>query len=149
MCPGIFLIPLVSFRLYLFLGADYCGGERGCPIQSNGRKYSDTSPYRPCGYFKLQTETKYSPLLQVDRYTLDNGRHVIILAEGRLVNLGCAHGHPSFVMSNSFTNQVLAQIELWCNPGKYEIGVHFLPKEVCRNTMIPMIGFSQQSVPGV
>ena len=56
---------------------------------------------------------------------------MIILAEGRLVNLGCAHGHPSFVMSNSFTNQVLAQIELWCNPGKYSIDVHFLPKEVC------------------
>lgn len=67
---------------------------------------------------------------QVDRYTLKNGRHVIILAEGRLVNLGCAHGHPSFVMSNSFTNQVLAQIELWCNPGKYDIAVHFLPKEL-------------------
>jgi len=65
---------------------------------------------------------------QVDRYTLNNGRHVIILAEGRLVNLGCAHGHPSFVMSNSFTNQVLAQIELWCNPGKYDVNVHFLPK---------------------
>lgn len=65
---------------------------------------------------------------QVDRYTLNNGRHVIILAEGRLVNLGCAQGHPSFVMSNSFTNQVLAQIELWCNPGKYSIDVHFLPK---------------------
>jgi adenosylhomocysteinase len=65
---------------------------------------------------------------QVDRYTMKNGRHVIILAEGRLVNLGCAHGHPSFVMSNSFTNQVLAQIELWCNPGKYAVGVHFLPK---------------------
>lgn len=65
---------------------------------------------------------------QVDRYTLASGRHVIILAEGRLVNLGCAQGHPSFVMSNSFTNQVLAQIELWCNPGKYSIDVHFLPK---------------------
>jgi len=67
---------------------------------------------------------------QVDRYTLSNNKHVIILAEGRLVNLGCAHGHPSFVMSNSFTNQVLAQMELWCNPGKYPIGVHFLPKEL-------------------
>jgi len=67
---------------------------------------------------------------QVDRYTLSNGRHIIILAEGRLVNLGCAHGHPSFVMSNSFTNQVLAQMELWCNPGKYTVGVHFLPKEL-------------------
>jgi len=67
---------------------------------------------------------------QVDRYTLPNGSHVIVLAEGRLVNLGCAHGHPSFVMSNSFTNQVLAQLELWCNPGKYAIGVHFLPKQL-------------------
>ena len=50
---------------------------------------------------------------QVDRYTLRNGRHIILLASGRLVNLGCATGHPSFVMSNSFTNQTLAQIELW------------------------------------
>lgn len=68
--------------------------------------------------------------IQVDRYTLKNGRHIIVLAEGRLVNLGCAMGHPSFVMSNSFTNQVLAQIELWTNPGKYEVGVHILPKKV-------------------
>lgn len=68
--------------------------------------------------------------IQVDRYTLKNGRHIILLAEGRLVNLGCAMGHPSFVMSNSFTNQVLAQIELWTNPGKYTVGVHFLPKKV-------------------
>lgn len=65
---------------------------------------------------------------QVDRYTLPNGRHVILLAEGRLVNLGCAMGHPSFVMSNSFTNQTLAQIELWTKPEKYPLGVHFLPK---------------------
>jgi len=65
---------------------------------------------------------------QVDRFTLKNGRNIILLAEGRLVNLGCAMGHPSFVMSCSFTNQVLAQIELWCNPGKYAIGVHMLPK---------------------
>ena len=67
---------------------------------------------------------------QVDRYLLKNGRHIIVLAEGRLVNLGCAMGHPSFVMSNSFTNQVLAQIELWTKPGQYEIGVFFLPKKV-------------------
>ena len=60
-----------------------------------------------------------------------NGRHVILLAEGRLVNLGCAHGHPSFVMSNSFTNQVLAQIELWKNHANYTLGVHMLPKKVC------------------
>lgn len=67
---------------------------------------------------------------QVDRYKLKNGRHIIVLAEGRLVNLGCAMGHPSFVMSNSFTNQVLAQIELWTNPDKYTVGVYFLPKKL-------------------
>ncbi|KAM9365235.1 adenosylhomocysteinase [Pholidichthys leucotaenia] len=67
---------------------------------------------------------------QVDRYCLKNGRHIIILAEGRLVNLGCAMGHPSFVMSNSFTNQVLAQIELWTNTAKYPVGVYFLPKKL-------------------
>jgi len=66
----------------------------------------------------------------VDRYTLKNGRHVILLAEGRLVNLGCAHGHPSFVMSNSFTNQVIAQMELWTKADKYTLGVHFLPKKL-------------------
>lgn len=67
---------------------------------------------------------------QVDRYKLKNGRHLIILAEGRLVNLGCAHGHPSFVMSNSFTNQVLAQIELFTKKGTYPLGVHVLPKKL-------------------
>lgn len=67
---------------------------------------------------------------QVDRYTLKNGRHVIVLAEGRLVNLGCAMGHPSFVMSNSFTNQVLAQIELWTKNKEYPSGVHMLPKKL-------------------
>jgi adenosylhomocysteinase len=65
---------------------------------------------------------------QVDRYTLPSGRSIIILAEGRLVNLGCATGHPSFVMSTSFTNQVIAQIELWTNADKYPVGVHVLPK---------------------
>jgi len=65
---------------------------------------------------------------QVDRFTLKNGKNVILLAEGRLVNLGCAMGHPSFVMSCSFSNQVLAQIDLWLNPGKYPVGVHMLPK---------------------
>lgn len=67
---------------------------------------------------------------QVDRYTLKNGRHIILLAEGRLVNLGCAHGHPSFVMSNSFTNQVLAQIELWTKVDQYKVGVYILPKKL-------------------
>ena len=66
---------------------------------------------------------------QVDLYTI-NGNDIIILAEGRLVNLGCATGHPSFVMSNSFTNQVLAQIELWNNSSKYENKVYTLPKHL-------------------
>jgi len=67
---------------------------------------------------------------QVDRFKLPNGRHIILLAEGRLVNLGCASGHPSFVMSFSFTNQVLAQLALWQTPEKYPLGVHFLPKHL-------------------
>jgi adenosylhomocysteinase len=67
----------------------------------------------------------------VDRYTFkDSGRSLILLAEGRLVNLGCATGHPSFVMSNSFTNQVLAQIELWQHSENYEIGLYRLPKKL-------------------
>ncbi|MGB5821767.1 MAG: adenosylhomocysteinase [Saonia sp.] len=66
---------------------------------------------------------------QVDKYTID-GKDLIILAEGRLVNLGCATGHPSFVMSNSFTNQTLAQIELWKNSGKYNNEVYMLPKHL-------------------
>jgi adenosylhomocysteinase len=66
---------------------------------------------------------------QVDLYNIE-GKDVIILAEGRLVNLGCATGHPSFVMSNSFSNQTLAQIELWTNPGKYENKVYVLPKHL-------------------
>lgn len=66
---------------------------------------------------------------QVDKYTID-GKDVIVLAEGRLVNLGCATGHPSFVMSNSFTNQTLAQIELWNNSDKYENDVYMLPKHL-------------------
>ena len=66
---------------------------------------------------------------QVDKYTL-NGKDIILLAEGRLVNLGCATGHPSFVMSNSFTNQTLAQIELWNHTDKYENKVYMLPKHL-------------------
>jgi adenosylhomocysteinase len=67
---------------------------------------------------------------QVDRYTFKDGHSIIILAEGRLVNLGCATGHPSFVMSSSFTNQVLAQLALWTEPEKFPIGVHVLPKQL-------------------
>jgi adenosylhomocysteinase len=67
---------------------------------------------------------------QVDKYILPNGNELILLAQGRLVNLGCATGHPSFVMSTSFTNQVLAQIELYTKADQYELGVHFLPKKL-------------------
>ncbi len=74
-------------------------------------------------------ETKNTIKPQVDLYTIE-GKDVIILAEGRLVNLGCATGHPSFVMSNSFTNQTLAQIELWTNTNKYENKVYVLPKHL-------------------
>ncbi len=73
--------------------------------------------------------TKNTIKPQVDLYTID-GKDVIVLAEGRLVNLGCATGHPSFVMSNSFTNQTLAQIELWTNTDKYENKVYVLPKHL-------------------
>ncbi|WP_406685610.1 adenosylhomocysteinase [Seonamhaeicola sp. MEBiC1930] len=74
-------------------------------------------------------DTKVEIKPQVDKYTL-NGKDVIILAEGRLVNLGCATGHPSFVMSNSFTNQTLAQIELWNNSEAYKNDVYMLPKHL-------------------
>jgi len=67
---------------------------------------------------------------QVDHIIFPDGKRIILLAEGRLVNLGCATGHPSFVMSNSFTNQVLAQMELWRNPGKYANKVYVLPKHL-------------------
>ena len=67
---------------------------------------------------------------QVDRYVFPDGRGLILLASGRLVNLGCATGHPSFVMSNSFTNQVLAQMAIWQTPDDYPLGVHMLPKKL-------------------
>jgi len=67
---------------------------------------------------------------QVDQYVLPNGKRITLLASGRLVNLGCATGHPSFVMSTSFSNQVLAQIELWTHPGQYKVGVYTLPKKL-------------------
>jgi adenosylhomocysteinase len=67
---------------------------------------------------------------QVDKYTFKDGRAIFLLAEGRLVNLGCATGHPSFVMSNSFSNQTLAQMDLWANKDNYEVGVYILPKKL-------------------
>ncbi|HEX7356443.1 MAG TPA: adenosylhomocysteinase [Ignavibacteriaceae bacterium] len=74
-------------------------------------------------------KTKNTIKPQVDKYTID-GKDIIVLAEGRLVNLGCATGHPSFVMSNSFTNQTLAQLELWNHPERYENKVYTLPKHL-------------------
>ena len=67
---------------------------------------------------------------QVDMYNFPDGHCIFLLAEGRLVNLGCATGHPSFVMSNSFSNQTLAQIDLWKNKDRYEVGVYTLPKKL-------------------
>lgn len=73
---------------------------------------------------------EYNIKPQVDKFVLPNGHEIIVLARGRLVNLGCASGHPSFVMSSSFTNQTLAQIELYSNKGKYPVGVYTLPKKL-------------------
>jgi adenosylhomocysteinase len=67
---------------------------------------------------------------QVDMYTFPKGQSIFVLAEGRLVNLGCATGHPSFVMSNSFSNQILAQLDLWRNRDSYKAGVYTLPKKL-------------------
>jgi adenosylhomocysteinase len=67
---------------------------------------------------------------QVDKYTFPDGHAIFVLAEGRLVNLGCATGHPSFVMSNSFANQTLAQIDLWKNKDSYKVAVYTLPKKL-------------------
>ncbi|HEY2341523.1 MAG TPA: adenosylhomocysteinase, partial [Chthoniobacteraceae bacterium] len=67
---------------------------------------------------------------QVDKYLFPEGHEIFLLAEGRLVNLGCATGHPSFVMSNSFSNQVLAQLDLWKNRDSYKAGVYILPKKL-------------------
>jgi adenosylhomocysteinase len=77
---------------------------------------------------------------QVDRYVFPNGNGVIVLAEGRLLNLGCATGHPSFVMSNSFSNQVIAQMALWEADPRFELGVHVLPKKLDEEVAAHMIG---------
>ncbi len=102
------------------------------------RKMKDGSIVCNIGHFDIEIQVdklkKYPGIKhteikpQVDKYTFPNGNSILLLAEGRLVNLGCATGHPSFVMSNSFTNQVLAQIELFNNT--YEIGVYRLPKHL-------------------
>jgi adenosylhomocysteinase len=85
-----------------------------------------------------RTKTNIKP--QVDRFTLKNGKNIILLAEGRLVNLGCAMGHPSFVMSASFSNQVLAQLQLWNHTEKYPLGVHMLPKKLDEEVAFAHLG---------
>jgi adenosylhomocysteinase len=74
--------------------------------------------------------TKLNIKPQVDKFTFDNGNSIFILAEGRLVNLGCATGHPSFVMSASFSNQTLAQLDLWAHKDEYEKKIYILPKKL-------------------
>ncbi len=74
--------------------------------------------------------TKLNIKPQVDKYTFENGNSIFVLAEGRLVNLGCATGHPSFVMSASFSNQTLAQLDLWANKDIYKVGIYILPKKL-------------------
>ena len=90
------------------------------------------------------SEQKTNIKPQVDSYRISEDKEIIILAEGRLVNLGCATGHPSFVMSNSFTNQVLAQIELWNNADKYENKVYMLPKNL--DEMVAMLHLNKLGV---
>lgn len=112
-------------------------GCRDLITEKHFRSMKDKAIVCNIGHFDIEIDmawlnknyghTKNTIKPQVDLYTID-GKDVIVLAEGRLVNLGCATGHPSFVMSNSFTNQTLAQIELWTNHGKYENKVYVLPK---------------------
>jgi adenosylhomocysteinase len=82
------------------------------------------------GLARLPGITKVNIKPQVDEWKFADGHSIIVLSEGRLLNLGNATGHPSFVMSNSFTNQVLAQIELFTKPEEYALGVHVLPKQL-------------------
>jgi adenosylhomocysteinase len=82
------------------------------------------------GLARIEGVTRVNVKPQVDEWTFPDGHSIIVLAEGRLLNLGCATGHPSFVMSTSFTNQVLAQIELFANHDAYERKVYTLPKKL-------------------
>ena len=111
-------------------------GNYGILRGEHMEKMRDSAIICNIGHFDNEIEVEYlnknwtkdNIKPQVDQYTAKDGRRIILLAEGRLVNLGCATGHPSFVMSNSFTNQVLAQMELWSNSQKYENNVYMLPK---------------------
>jgi adenosylhomocysteinase len=114
-------------------------GCRDIITESDFRSMKDKAIVSNIGHFDIEIDmawlnknygdTKIEIKPQVDKYTID-GKDIIVLAEGRLMNLGCATGHPSFVMSNSFTNQVLAQLELWLNTDQYENNVYVLPKHL-------------------
>jgi adenosylhomocysteinase len=114
-------------------------GCRDLITENHFRSMKDKAIVCNIGHFDIEIDmawlnghygdTKNTIKPQVDLYTIE-GKDIIVLAEGRLVNLGCATGHPSFVMSNSFTNQTLAQIELWTNTDKYENKVYVLPKHL-------------------
>jgi len=114
-------------------------GCRDLITEKHFRSMKDKAIVCNIGHFDIEIDmawlnknyghTKDTIKPQVDLYNID-GKDVIVLAEGRLVNLGCATGHPSFVMSNSFSNQTLAQIELWTNASKYENKVYVLPKHL-------------------
>jgi len=122
--------------------ADIVVTATGCKDVVNGKHFelmNDKTIVCNIGHFDNEIDvawlndnhgaTKVEIKPQVDKYTV-KGKDILLLAEGRLVNLGCATGHPSFVMSNSFTNQVLAQLELWQNTDKYENKVYVLPKHL-------------------
>jgi adenosylhomocysteinase len=114
-------------------------GNKDIVLESNFRAMKDKTIVCNIGHFDNEIDmawlngtyghTKVEIKPQVDKYTIE-GKDIIVLAEGRLVNLGCATGHPSFVMSTSFTNQVLAQIELWKNSAAYKNEVYMLPKHL-------------------
>ncbi|MEO0060274.1 MAG: hypothetical protein RLZZ312_1921 [Bacteroidota bacterium] len=114
-------------------------GNKDIVLEADFRKMKDKTIVCNIGHFDNEIDmawlnanygdTKVEIKPQVDKYTIE-GKDILVLAEGRLVNLGCATGHPSFVMSTSFTNQVLAQIELWKNSANYENNVYMLPKHL-------------------
>lgn len=112
-------------------------GNEGVITVEHMRKMKDRAIVCNIGHFDSEIEIeglnnmKWEEVKpQVDEVVFPDGKRLLVLAKGRLVNLGCATGHPSFVMSASFTNQTLAQIELWTNPGKYKNEVYILPKEL-------------------
>jgi len=114
-----------------------CTGNLGVITRSHMEQMPDQAIVCNIGHFDSEIDIASIRDLpwenikpQVDHVIFPDNKRIIVLAEGRLVNLGCATGHPSFVMSNSFSNQVLAQIELWQNQGKYENKVYFLPKHL-------------------